>query len=303
MKKFNIPLKLSEEYVVSETPTGSEPLHVEKIINQFKRPVIYVTADREKQERFIEGCDFLCPNINVEILPAWDCLPYDRLFPSPGIIAKRAKTLTNIANNLTNIDVLAVTVSSTLQLLPSPKYFKGRYLELLVGRKINRERFLANIVDFGFRSAATVFEPGEFSIRGGIIDIFPISEKDPVRIDFFGDVIDGIRYFDIHSQISSKSLDKVLLTSLMELSFDESSKSTFRNNYRTLFGGVKANDQIYHSVTDGQYVQGLEHMLPLFFDRLYSIFDYFTDPLVIFEDNIHLRKLFSVLPCRRVESH
>ena len=160
-------------------------------------------------------------------------------------------------------------------------------IEIRRGRKINRERFLANIVDFGFRSAATVFEPGEFSIRGGIIDIFPISEKDPVRIDFFGDVIDGIRYFDIHSQISSKSLEKVLLTSLMELSFDESSKSTFRSNYRTLFGGVKANDQIYHSVTDGQYIQGLEHMLPLFFDRLYSIFDYFVDPLVIFEDNIH----------------
>ena len=287
MKKFNIPLNLSEEYVISETPTGSEPFHVERIINQFKRPVIYVAANREKQERFIEGCDFLCPNIDVEILPAWDCLPYDRLFPSPGIIANRAKTLTNIANNLTNIDVLVVTVSSTLQLLPPPKYFKDRYFELLVGRKINRERFLADISDFGFRSAATVFEPGEFSIRGGIIDIFPISEKNPVRIDFFGDVIDGMRSFDLHSQISSKSLDKVLLTSLMELSFDKSSKSTFRSNYRTLFGGVKANDPIYHSVTDGQYIQGLEHLLPLFFDRLYSIFDYFSDPLVIFEENIH----------------
>ena len=287
MKKFNIPLNLAEEYVVSETPAGSEPLHVERIIDEIKRPIIYVTANREKQERFIEGCDFLCPNVNVEALPAWDCLPYDRLFPSPGIIAKRAKTLTNIANNLTNIDVLAVTVSSTLQLIPSPKYFKGRYLELLVGRKINRERFLANIVEFGFRSVATVFEPGEFSIRGGIIDIFPISEKNPVRIDFFGDVIDGIRYFDINSQISSRSLDKVLLTSLMELSFDKSSKSTFRSNYRSLFGGVKTNDQIYHSVTEGQYVQGLEHMLPLFFDQLYSIFDYFSNPLVIFEDNIH----------------
>ena len=105
MKKFNIPLNLSEEYVVSETPAGSEPLHVERIIDEFKRPIIYVTANREKQERFIEGCDFLCSNVNVETLPAWDCLPYDRLFPSPGIIAKRAKTLTNIANNLTNIDV------------------------------------------------------------------------------------------------------------------------------------------------------------------------------------------------------
>ena len=71
MKKFNIPLNLSEEYVISETPTGSEPLHVERIINQFKRPIIYVTANREKQERFIEGCNFLCPNIDVETLPAW----------------------------------------------------------------------------------------------------------------------------------------------------------------------------------------------------------------------------------------
>ena len=93
MKNFAFQSNLSEDYIVSNTPIGSEALIIQKIIDQIQRPVIYVVENREKQERFVEACEFLCPKLIVEALPAWDCFPYDRLFPSPSVIASRVKTL------------------------------------------------------------------------------------------------------------------------------------------------------------------------------------------------------------------
>ena len=277
---FDLKLNVSKKYIIGNTPAGSEPLIVNEILEETKQPSIYIASNREKQERFLEASNFLCPYLKSEALPAWDCLPYDRLFPSPKIIGQRVKTLTNLANQLSRIDVLVVTAASVMQLVPPINYFQDKFLELNVGQKIERDFFIRQLVDYGYRNSPLVYEPGDFAIRGGIIDLFPSSEIDPVRIDFFGDSIEAIRYFDVRSQISSKSLGKVKIMSLMEFDFTNDSVSKFRSNYRRHFGGVKVNNQTYHSVSERHYLQGIEHFLPFFHEKLVPIFEYLEGALI-----------------------
>ena len=286
MKKININFDLSCDYTIFNTPSGSEPLLVEKIIKKLNRSAIVIMSDRVALQRFVEVSDFFCPNLKIEVLPAWDCLPYDRLFPNPQVIANRVKVLTSLANELDRIDVLLLSVKSAMQLIPPIEYFNNRYLEVKVGAKFSTKNLIKQISDYGFRNTATVSEPGEFSVRGGIIDIFLSSENKPVRIDFFGDLIDGIKYFDVETQISSKPTNRIFIFSLLEFSLDPESISTFRNNYRTKFGGISRDDFLYHSVSEGQYVQGLEHSLPLFYESLTSIFEACPDRVVFHESGI-----------------
>ena len=148
-KHFNFKSNLPKKMIIGNTPIGSQPLMVKEVLESSKLPGIYIAPNRERQERFLEASNFLCPSLNVETLPAWDCLPYDRLFPSPKIIGHRVKTLTNLANKLSQIDVLVVTAGSVMQLVPPVSYFQGRFLDLSIGQKIERDSFVEKLAKYG----------------------------------------------------------------------------------------------------------------------------------------------------------
>lgn len=222
---------------------------------------------------------FFAPGLNVIEFPAWDCLPYDRVSPNPDIVARRLDALGRLAESQGSLLVLT-TVSAVLQRVPSRELFERGGLSGAVGDAISQEAFSTYFQRNGYRRAATVREPGEYAFRGGIVDVYSPGAGQPYRLDFFGDELETIRNFDPMSQRTSGSSESFKLGPVSEIAFDQDSIDRFREGYRQLFGPPSGSDPLYEAVSAGAHHPGVEHWLPLFNDRLETLFDYLTDVVV-----------------------
>jgi transcription-repair coupling factor (superfamily II helicase) len=249
---------------------------------------LHVCRDDGRMARFAAALQFFHPGLTVLTFPAWDCLPYDRVSPNGEITSRRIDTLTSLGARLAGgaeagpLFVLT-TVNAVVQRVPPRKLFDGRVLALGPGGHIGLDRLQSFFRNNGYTRTDTVREPGEFAVRGGIVDLYPSGAAQPVRLDFFGDSVESLRSFDPLTQRSTGSLDRLELKPVSEVLLDEPGIHRFRTRYRELFGNVGSDDMLYESISAGRRYAGMEHWLPLYYERLETLFDYLPGAAVSFD--------------------
>ncbi len=250
------------------------------------RPVCHVARDDKRLAAMRAALAFFRPDMPVFEFPAWDCLPYDRVSPNPDISAARMATLAGLLHGAPAEFVLLTTLSAATQRVPARAVLREAAFVAEVGQRIDEEALRGFLVRMGFSQAPTVLEPGDYAIRGGIIDIYPPGEGGPVRLDLFGDVLDGVRGFDPTTQRTTEKRDRVELAPVSEVILDEASITRFRQNYRIEFGAAGTEDPLYEAVSAGRKHQGVEHWLPFFHDTLETVFDYAPEAVITLDDQV-----------------
>ncbi|HEX3952410.1 MAG TPA: transcription-repair coupling factor, partial [Stellaceae bacterium] len=245
---------------------------------------LHVCRDDGRMARFAAALGFFHPKLNVLTFPAWDCLPYDRVSPNGEITSRRIDTLTRLADGGEAKPLIVLTtVNALVQRVPPRKLFDGRVLTLGPGGRIPLDRLQSFFRNNGYFRTETVREPGEFAVRGGIVDLYPAGAAQPVRLDFFGDTLESIRSFDPLTQRSSGALKEFQLRPVSEVLLDDSAVQRFRSRYREAFGGSGSDDPLYESISAGRRWAGMEHWLPFYYETLETLFDYLPGAAVSFD--------------------
>ncbi len=269
---------------ISGAPEGYDARLVLRELEACTGPVIHVARDDKRLAAMVEALRLLDPGVAVLVLPGWDCLPYDRVSPNPDVSAARMATLALLAHGGPERFVLLTTVNAATQRVPARAVLRDAAFAARVGDRIDESALRQFLVRMGFSQAPTVAEPGDYAIRGGIIDIYPPGEVGPVRLDLFGDVLDGARRFDAATQRTTEKLDRIELAPVSEVILDEAAITRFRQNYRAEFGSAGTDDPLYEAVSAGRKHAGIEHWLPFFHERLETLFDYLPDAPVMLDD-------------------
>ena len=238
--------------------------------------VLFVAADDARAASALEAARFFAPDVPVLHFPAWDCLPYDRVSPRSDIESRRLATLAALAarGEQSGPALVVTTVNAVVQRVPPRKVIAEASFLARAAARVDLAALTRFLARNGYVRTGTVREPGEFALRGGIVDLWPPGEDEPLRLDFFGDPLETIRTFDAESQLSSGSIDRVELLPASEAPLDPDSISRFRAGYVAAFGAVTDDDPLYEAVSAGRKHAGMEHWLPLFYERLDTLFDY-----------------------------
>jgi len=250
------------------------------------KPVLHIARDDKRMEAMRAALAVIAPTAVVLDFPAWDCLPYDRVSPNPDISARRMSTLAALADGVKGPFILLTTMAAATQRLPARDVVLTSAFSARVGDRVNEARLKGFLARMGFSPVSTVAEPGDYAIRGGIVDIFPPGAGGPVRLDFFGDVLDGARRFDPETQRTTEKLSAVDFAPMSEIILDEAAITRFRQTYRAEFGVGGSDDPLYEAVSAGRKHQGMEHWLPFFHERLETVFDYVPDAAVMLDDQL-----------------
>ena len=259
---------------VSGAPEGFDATLILKELEDRNGAVVHVARDDKRMAAMGEALTFFAPHIPVLTFPGWDCLPYDRVSPNPDISAARMATLAGLVHGMPKSFVLLTTLNAATQRVPAREVLREAAFSARVGDRVDEAALRAFLVRMGFVQSPTVMEPGDYAIRGGIMDIYPPGEGGPVRLDFFGDVLDGARRFDPATQRTTEKLDVVDLAPVSEVILDEAAITRFRQNYRLEFGAAGTDDPLYEAVSAGRKHAGVEHWLPFFHEKLETLFDY-----------------------------
>ncbi|MDX2202575.1 MAG: transcription-repair coupling factor, partial [Hyphomicrobiaceae bacterium] len=246
--------------------------------------LLHVVRDDRRLDQLEAALQFFAPDIKVIGFPAWDTVPYDRVGPNTEIVAKRITSLAKLVLGSRKEPTLVLaTVNAVLQRVPPREFLRQALRPLAAGQRMDMQRFAQRLTQSGFVRTGTVMEPGEFAVRGGIVDLFPPGRQNPVRLDFFGDTLESIKSFDAETQRSGKIVQKLVLMPISEVAFGESAEKNFRARYVELFGGAVGEDPLYQAVSAGGRYPGQEHWLPLFHTKLETLFDYVAGADVSFD--------------------
>ncbi|MEL6409254.1 MAG: transcription-repair coupling factor [Pseudomonadota bacterium] len=269
---------------IGGAPEGFDAKLVLREAERAMGPVIHVARDDKRMAAMEAALRFFAPDMPILRFPGWDCLPYDRVSPNSDISAARMATLATLAHGAPKSFILLTTLNAATQKIPAREILQEAAFVAQVDFQIDETALRAFLVRMGFTQSPTVMEPGDFAVRGGIIDIYPPGDTGPVRLDLFGDVLDGIRRFDPSTQRTIDKLDSIELAPVSEVILDDSAITRFRQNYRIEFGAAGSNDPLYEAVSAGRKQAGMEHWLPLFHERLETLFDYLPDTPVVLDD-------------------
>src|SRR5262249_21262569 len=231
-----------------------------------------------------EGLAFFAPRVRVIQFPAWDTVPYDRIGPNSEIVATRVAALARLAAASRKGPTLVITtVNSILQRVPARQFIRRSLKNIAPGQRIDMNELAQRLALAGFQRTGLVMEPGEYALRGGILDLYPPGRQLPVRLDFFGDTLERIRSFDPETQRTGKIAQKLTLMPVSEVAFGEAAFKRFRASYVEAFGPAPSEDALYEAVSAGQRYPGMEHWLALFHERLETLFDYVGDAPLSFD--------------------
>ena len=249
--------------------------------------IVFVARDGQRAADVEAAFEFFAPWAEVLHVPAWDCLPYDRVSPSNDALAKRISALATLAVDapLDRPRLITLTPNALMQRVPSRDYMARHVRDIRPGQQIDTEDLVGWLNGNGYERSSTVRDAGEYAVRGGIIDLFPPGADGPVRLDFFGDTLESLRSFDVESQRTKSQLKQLKLSPMSEVTLDTETIARFRTNYLTTFGAATRDDALYAAVSEGRRYAGLEHWLPLFFDELETMFDYLGNA-TLFVDNL-----------------
>ncbi len=252
----------------------------DEVIKNKKNLAIFTETAFEAR-RLMEEMLWFSPNLKINLLPDWETLPYDHFSPHPDLISERLLTLYQVTQK--SFDVVIIPVTTALHLLPPKSYIQQFSFHFAKAQKVDIEAFKNQLTLNGYMNVVRVMAPGEFSVRGSLIDLFPMGSIVPYRLDFFGDEIDSIRTFDVDSQRTLYPVNEIKLLPARECPMDEKSISTFRQNYRERFEGDPSRSSIYKEISKGVPIGGIEWYMPLFFHEMSDIFSYFSDNTIIYK--------------------
>ncbi|MDH4440282.1 MAG: transcription-repair coupling factor [Rhizobium sp.] len=260
---------------LSHVPDGMDAFILAELARE-GRPVAYVVSDGQRLQNLEQTLSFTAPEIPVLSLPAWDCLPYDRVSPSADVSARRLTAISGLIalQQKPHAAIVLVTVNAMLQKLVPSDVIESLAFSAKPGNQVRMDDIAARLERNGFDRVATVREVGEFAVRGGILDVFVPGSEEPVRLDFFGDTLESIRSFDPASQRTIGQVRSLDLNPMSEVTLTPETISRFRKNYLSLFGASTRDDALYAAVSEGRRYAGMEHWLPMFYDRLDTVFDY-----------------------------
>ena len=284
MPDLNRILAAREPLTLASLPRGSLPLVLSDLARAAKRRAVFIAPDDAAMRAAAEAARFFAPEIEVIAFPAWDCLPYDRASPALTISAERLAALHRLQQPGSAQQLLVTTVNAVLQRVLTPFRVRESVREFRVGTTIGHESLAALLVRQGYGRTDTVIDHGEFAVRGSIVDIFPSSLDAGLRLDFFGDELESLRLFDPATQLTVERIDEHLLLPASEALLDEESIKRFRSRYRELFGANATQDPLYEAVSEGRRLAGMEHWLPLFEERMASLFDHLAKDDVVIID-------------------
>jgi transcription-repair coupling factor (superfamily II helicase) len=235
-----------------------------------------ICRDGTRMAMLSRALGFFAPDIETIELPAWDCLPYDRVSPHPDVVAQRMAALARLARAKRDgrPAIVLTTVNAALQRVVPHEIVAKQSLSAAAGTLLPMARVTQWLELNGFTRAATVREPGDYAVRGGIVDLFAPGMDAPVRLDFFGDTLESIRRFDPESQRTTDELRTLQLVAMAEFQLTPETIRQFRTGYVAAFGAAGPDDMLYEAVSDGRRTAGVEHWLPLFHPRLDTLFDY-----------------------------
>ena len=277
-------------WTIAGLPEGADSLVLAELARTTGgQDILHVARDGQRLERLQDGLRFFAPEREVLVFPAWDCLPYDRLSPHPDIVAERLTSLAKLATAKkpgAPGRIILASVGAVLQKVPPRSLYADAATVLRKGQTVDVTWLAKFLGENGYGRAETVMEPGEFAIRGGLVDLFPPGTVEPLRLDLFGDSLEEIRSFDAMSQRSTGTRDEVVLLPVSEVPLTPDGISRFRSGYRELFGSVAGDDVLYEAVSAGQRHVGMEHWLPLFHERMETILDYCRDAAVTSDHQI-----------------
>jgi len=246
-------------------------------------------ADNESAMRAIaESAQFFAPELEVIEFPAWDCLPYDRSSPALSVSARRLSALHRLQAKRAGPQLFVTTGNALLQRVLTPFRIRESVRLLKPGMEVGHESLIALLRRQGYQRSDTAIDAGEFAVRGAIFDIVPSGLDGGLRLDFFGDELESLRLFDTATQRSTGTIDEHLLLPASEALLDEDTVKRFRSHYREQFGANATADPLYQAVSDGRRLAGMEHWLPLFEDKLVTLFDHLSDDDLIVIDNAAL---------------
>jgi transcription-repair coupling factor (superfamily II helicase) len=256
---------------------GFLPLLLADLARASDKRLVYVATDDAAMQAVADAAPFFAPDLTVHRFPAWDCLPYDRAGPSMRVSADRLATLSALQAPPKRGELVLTTVAAITQRTLTPFRIRQLATTLAAGQRIDRDALAELLVSNGFSRVDTVADQGEFAVRGGILDLFPAGEETGLRVDFFGDEIESIRRFDPADQRSLGPAKSLQLLPAAETLLDEATIKRFRSSYREIFGAQATGDPLYQAVSEGRRQAGMDHWLPLFEERLATLFDH-IDP-------------------------
>jgi transcription-repair coupling factor (superfamily II helicase) len=246
--------------------------------------LLVVCRDGPRMAALAQALKFFAPEIEVVAFPAWDSLPYDRVSPHAAVVAERMAALSRLAGKRRAApSVLVTTVNAALQRVPAKDLVAAQSLAAAPGNMVAMQKIVDWLELNGFLRASTVREPGDYAVRGGILDLFAPGMEEPVRLDFFGDTLESIRSFDPETQRTSGQLRAFELVPVAEFQLTRDAIQRFRQGYLAAFGAARRDDLLYEAVSEGRRHPGMEHWLPLFHDSLDTLFDYAPATPIVLE--------------------
>lgn len=265
---------------------GSLPLALARYLPH-KRLKAVLTQDAEQALRLQTAWRFFRPHDTAVFLPDWETLPYERFSPHQDLVSERLSALWQIKSGAA--DVLFVPVATAMQKLPPVPFLAGRTFWLKTGQTLDIGRLKTDLVDAGYNHVSHVVAAGEFAVRGGIVDLFPMGSETPYRIDLFDDEIDGIKTFDTDTQRTISPVSEIRLLPAHEFPTDSEAQKIFRSRFREEVDGNPNDAAVYKAVSNGHFGAGVEYYLPLFFENeLETLFDYIgEDALFVSLGDVH----------------
>ena len=278
-----------ENCTVSSVPDGYDAFLLASLREKSKYDILYIVSDGVALENTAHILSVICPEAEVLKFPAWDTVPYDRVSPNVNIAASRVSVLSTLVQqpNPKKPRIIVTSAGAAIQRLPLKKIFLNSMKNIRVGGDLNFNDFVHYAVVNGYNRVEQVMEPGEYAVRGDILDIFPVGSELPLRIDLFGDEVEKIRTFDPLTQRTVGELPSYTFQVMGEVALDNNTIKTFRAKYREAFGAGGTSDELYETISVGQKYIGMENWLPFFYDEtLPTLFDYLPQAYVITGRNV-----------------
>ena len=285
---FDPPLPETGQRLDWQGLTGSSAgLALASAARKSRGPICIICDDNQKLSALHQQLNFFTTNggseprqLPILTFPDWECLPYDQFSPHQGIVSERLATLYHLP--FLKRGLVLISIDNLLQRLPPASYITGYTFYIERHSQLKIESLRIQLQQAGYLSVSQVMEPGEYAVRGGIIDLFPMGSRHPYRIELFDNEIDTIRTFDPETQRSIKNIDKIELLPAREFPLDDQGRKLFRKNFRSQFSIDPQSCQTYREITQGVIPAGIEFYLPLFFEQTASWFDYLPDNTTLF---------------------
>ena len=285
MPDLNRILSSKAQLTLSGVPAGFLPWLLADVARANPAGTVYIAPDEAAMRAVAATATFFAPELEIVQFPAWDCLPYDRASPTLRVMAERMAALATLQAKASKPRLILTTVNAATQRTLTPFRIRQMTARLAPGERISLDKLATLLSANGYVRTDTVHDSGEFAVRGGLVDLFPSGAEQALRLDFFGDEIESVRTFDPVDQRTTGRVHGFTLLPASEALLDEETIKRFRTRYREKFGATATGDPLYQAISDGRRLAGMEHWLPLFEDRMETLFDHLPDHAVIVRDS------------------